>query len=156
MGSWAHGGWRSTFDPSIPGFIMSVVHQYLEMPKRGEVDAAEAGAFSRVRQPERSHGEWRGWGVRPQLGMALCQRFGHVSNQGLSASEDCSDGDRDSGVQRFDTKSDGAVGLDINEAGNCLANVAASCSMIFQIKSNVLLFASASPVQSLGACCSCS
>ena len=30
-------GWRSTFlIASIPGFIMSVVvHQYLEMPKRG-------------------------------------------------------------------------------------------------------------------------
>ena len=66
----------------------------------------------------------------------------------MSASEDFGDGDRDSGVHNvFDTKSDGAVGLDINETGNRASQMSQRelLSRIFQIKSNVLLFAQCIP-----------
>ena len=78
----------------------------------------------------------------------LPEGLAHVSNQGLSSSEDFGDGDRDSGVHNvFDTKSDGAVGLDINETGNGASQMSQPelLSRIFQIKSNVLLFAQCIP-----------
>ena len=157
-------GWRATFViASFPGFVMSAVaFWFLEMPKRGEVDAAEARRVAEMELANMDGAMEEGGGAG--MGETDPLRSGSPVSDGvttvvggggvLHSADDRSD--RDSGVYNvFDTASsggDGSGGGDSNDPHSTNNTTAAAhmtqrellCT-IFQTKSNILLFAQCIP-----------